>query len=220
MLQSGEIIRVGKRAYRVEYVNQSRAYCIPFTEPKEGERENKEEVALDEAEGLTSPGQKSKSRTPGSINISPNSFVERITADQAGNIVKPDPNFGKKGEYKMAVAAIPVATKTARAKDIERRANKSTRSTGGNAKIARNPKPPKEMHDCLCGCNEKTASFFCIGHDSRFKSRMMKVERGEMEVKDLPKSVQKAYDFKKRGDGFVTVKNYKGEAHSGYAPKE
>ena len=86
------------------------------------------------------------------------------------------------------------------------------------AKAEKKAKEPKvkEVHPCLCGCGAETTASFAQGHDARYKGWMIKVERGEMAVKDLPPVVQKANQFIKKGDGYVTVKNYKGEPHKGY----
>lgn len=58
--------------------------------------------------------------------------------------------------------------------------------------------------------------YFVPGHDARFKAWMVKIERGTMQQSELPKAVQKAFEFKKRGPGFVTTHSYKGEKHNGY----
>lgn len=94
------------------------------------------------------------------------------------------------------------------------------------AKAAKPPvaKKEKELRPCACGCTHEgspvmVAGYFAQGHDARFKSWMVKIERGEMKVADLPEVVQQAYKFVKRGPGFVTTKNYKGEAHNGYDKK-
>ena len=86
------------------------------------------------------------------------------------------------------------------------------------AKVAAVAKPPKEktVRPCACGCGEQVTAYFAQGHDARFKSWMVKVERGEMAVKDLPPVVQKTFQFVKRGEGYVSTKNYKGESHKGY----
>lgn len=43
--------------------------------------------------------------------------------------------------------------------------------------VERVTKPKKTMQECLCGCGEQCARFFCQGHDARlggFYSRMIK----------------------------------------------
>lgn len=86
---------------------------------------------------------------------------------------------------------------------------------GAVAKVAK-PKKEKSRQPCKCGCGEEVTGSFAQGHDARFKSWLLKVERGQMAVKELPKSVQAGYEWKKKGDGYIPTKNYKGEAHKGY----
>lgn len=214
----GEFIQTvpGGHIYRVDAVTESRARCIRVSlKTMEDEREEGEE---DEARGKV-------------INISPNAVVIRVNRIAALK----EAAEGYRREKKMSAVPIPVAEtsrvereQNRRAEMAEKRSVKKTNGAGkavalvGAAKAAkekaanRAPKAAKTVRDCLCGCGEETTAYFVPGHDARFKSRMVKVERGTMEVKDLPKSVQKAYEFKKRGDGYVTVTNYKGEKHSGY----
>lgn len=247
-LQAGKIIRTGGKLYRVEYVNFSRAYCIPLSKVAEVDAEDAEESMIAESEGSA----KAKQRTvKGAINIGPNSIVDSwdtesqaVAAMIATSVNKP-PFPGAKENKVAAVASIPVSSKSARQADKERlakaearkRANKSAgigtkKGTGAlalanrklsgaaaKAKANAKPKAPKEMKKCLCGCGEETAGFFCMGHDARFKSWMIKIERGDMAVEDLPAVVRKAYEFKKVGKGFRTTRNYKGESHQGYDKK-
>lgn len=83
-------------------------------------------------------------------------------------------------------------------------------------------KKEKVLHACKCGCTDEAgkptmvAGHFAMGHDARFKGWLLQVERGKMAVKDLPPVVQKAYQWVKKGEGYVPTTNYKGEPHSGY----
>lgn len=156
---------------------------------------------------------------------------ERIMSETAGGTqaaapaatpAKPvaAPAAGPKA-VKAAPAAQPTvsATKTANAERLARLKAK------GDAKAetkAKNPVPKKEkvMQPCKCGCETLVAGHFAQGHDARFKGWLMKIERGQMAVKDLPAKVQKAYEWKKKGEGMIPTKNYKGEPHSGYVKDE
>ena len=72
------------------------------------------------------------------------------------------------------------------------------------------------LKPCRCGCGEQIKSHFVQGHDARFKGWLLRVERGLMKVEELPKVVQKSYEWKKKGDGHIPTLNYKGEKHTGY----
>lgn len=237
MLEAGKIIRTGNKLYRVEYVNASRAYCIPLSQAKELDAEE----ALDPEE--SGPV---KQRAKG-INIAPTSLVE--TWDSEADI----PPFARPGqpvavkEKVMGIAAMPIAPRSARQdnrdrelRNAQRKSNdraagigtkngtgalsKANRKLTGAAAVAqakakaegRTPKEPKTYRKCLCGCGLDTAGHFAIGHDSRFKSWMIKIERGTAVPDDLPTVVRKAYEFKKVGPGFRTTRDYRGNPHTGY----
>ena len=124
---------------------------------------------------------------------------------------------------KSSAVAQPTLGKNAVANKERLAANAEKKA---EAKAAKPPvvKKEKELRACACGCTHEgqpvmVAGYFAQGHDARFKSWMIKIERGEMKVTDLPEVVQQAYKFVKKGDGFVTTKNYKGEAHTGYDKK-
>ena len=206
----GEFIRTlpGGPIYRVDAVSESRARCVLVS----AKALNEEWV--DEKSGRI-------------INISPNSVVLRV--DKKTILKEAEDRYRKKVEMSEGQAVgIPVAETSIREREKNRRtemAAKKAKTNGGGvalvgaakrAKENKKDRPPKTVRACLCGCGEETTGYFAPGHDARFKAWMVKVERGTMEMKDLPKAVQKAYEFKKRGAGFVTATNYKGEKHSGY----
>lgn len=220
-LRPNEIIRIGTRVYKVDYVNDSRAYCLLI--PRAGKvrmsgSETEEETVWASVKG---------------INISPNASVERLTEEDLAvlNLEQPKPEQ----ESEMAVAGIPLASKSKARSRADRHSGIGTSKGTGNLarakktqeeKIADRKIARKKVMDrrqvrlsdkkCLCGCGTNTTNYFAPGHDSKFKSWMVKVERGDMAPEQLPASVRKAYDFKKRGPGMVTSRNYKGEPHSGY----
>jgi hypothetical protein len=241
-LQAGKIIRTGGKLYRVEYVNFSRAYCIPLS--KVAEADAVDEMPEDpESEGSA----KAKQGVKGAINIGPNSIVdswdsveEAVAATINDSSIKRPPFPGAKESNVGAVSAIPVGSKSARDADKARMrarndkaagigtkkgtgalalANRKLTGAAAKAKANAKPKAPKELRKCLCGCGEETASYFCMGHDARFKSWMVKIERGDMAVEDLPAVVRKAYEWKKVGKGFRTTRDYRGGANSGYDKK-
>lgn len=77
-------------------------------------------------------------------------------------------------------------------------------------------KAEKTVKPCKCGCGGQTTAFFVPGHDARFKGWLLKVEKGQMKVNELPEAVQKGYKWVKKGDGAIPTTNYKGEPHTGY----
>lgn len=111
MLVVGQIIRMlNGKIYRVESVSSSRAYCIPIHQGKI----RTAEVSAD----TTDPGD-----VPGAINISPNSYVEVIEADnleealsgskpQPAQAAKANPSaLNRQGRDAMgSVSSIPVAS--------------------------------------------------------------------------------------------------------------
>lgn len=203
-LNDGEVLKRGDffrdypsgPLYRVTMVNTSRARCILV--PEKGNRIIK---------------------APAVMNISPRAAVTRV--DPAVT-----PSTPAKEQTMTTAAGIPVASKSTREREKERKARVATKSpstkplagaaAAAKAKVRASNKVPKTVRMCACGCGEETLSYFVPGHDARFKAWMVKIERGTMQISELPKSVQKTYEFKKRGPGFVSLTNYKGEKHSGY----
>lgn len=145
----------------------------------------------------------------------------------------------------MAVAGVPVSSpaQTLKAKNAARLAalqeqkaaakaakGKAAATPGANGKAAkapREPKAPKELKACFCGCGDTTGGTFVPGHDARFKGWLLKIEKGDEKKENLllPAIIAK---FKwvpsgmegKAGKGQRPTMNYKGEPHSGYARPE
>lgn len=70
---------------------------------------------------------------------------------------------------------------------------------------------------CMCGCGATTGGYFVPGHDSKFKSIMVRIERGQAELDELAEEVISAYEWcETSAGGFRTLTNYKGEPHDGY----
>lgn len=67
------------------------------------------------------------------------------------------------------------------------------KGNGKGAKVAKAKKPAGPVSPdgkCMCGCAEPVNRRFKPGHDARHFGRLKKIKAGEMEFKDLPKSVQ------------------------------
>jgi hypothetical protein len=197
-LQRGDFFRDYPNGplYRVSMVNTSRARCILI--PEKGVRIIK---------------------APAVMNISPRACVIRVDPSIT-------PSTPAKEQTMTTAAGIPVASKSTREREKERKSRIATKKDGApvrplagaaaKSKAKSVNKTPKTVRKCACGCGEETMGHFYTGHDARFKAWMVKIERGVMQIEELPKALQKAYEFKKRGPGFVTTTNYKGEKHSGY----
>lgn len=113
---------------------------------------------------------------------------------------------------KPTVSANKVANAERKAKLVA--ANPATKASGnGEAKAEKAPKPTRP---CVCGCTDDTGNrtmvtgYFAQGHDARFKSWMLKVERGELQVAQLPEVVQKAYKWIKTPTGYRADRHYNG----------
>lgn len=231
MLQPGQIFRQGRKVYRVRHVNASRAFCEEINP-----RTFVEESTDDDCDTVADPDTPGVKQKVKGISIANNSLVQfvesvekaRAAIDQERSTVRSVRSTKRNEESPMGtVASIPVSDKSSRQKDSARRAalagkpksasGKPLTGAAAKAKANARPKAVKELKKCLCGeCGDMTAGYFAMGHDARFKAKMVKVERGDLAVAELPKAVQKAYEFKKVGAGFRTTRNYKGETHQGY----
>ena len=58
-----------------------------------------------------------------------------------------------------------------------------------------------DVHPCACGCGQKVARTFAMGHDAKAKSMLLKAERGELRLKDLPRTLRAAEV--RKGDGLI-----------------
>lgn len=130
----------------------------------------------------------------------PTPIVPEVSENRKKNQARLEALKAKKAAEKKPVAAAAAAPGTKTAK----------------VKAEPKPKAVKEKRACRCGCGEQVNGYFAQGHDAKFKGWLLKVERGQMAVKELPVSVQKGFEWKKKGDGMVPTLNYKGEKHTGY----
>lgn len=105
---------------------------------------------------------------------------ERIHNGKNSHQPQPTPRTGERGK----VHAKPIAKPTAKPTTNTKPAGPPTASQVIFAQT---------KGFCLCGCGASTNAgrWFVQGHDARVKGWLLRVERGEMMVKDLPKLVQK-----------------------------
>jgi len=228
LLQQGEIIRMVPNGppYRVEMVNESRAYCVPLKGQQRVARVGEGEAEIREFESLG-----------GGVSISPRAIVERIDerdldeSERQRNKRKQEVN--QSGETTMATAsAIPVAEKSARGREKVRKAALARKradkhaglpGTGGKRKLAgaaarsagTKKKVVKTVRSCACGCGEETMSYFAPGHDGRWHGWMKKIAGGADPAEVIPsKKVRDSYTFKSNGKGGkVPTLDYRGDPY-------
>jgi len=75
-------------------------------------------------------------------------------------------------------------------------ANKAANKGGAGTKAPR-AKKEKTLQPCLDGCGAQVPGNFQMGHDAKLKSMILKIERGEMEMSELPEIAQELVGFKK-----------------------
>jgi len=56
----------------------------------------------------------------------------------------------------------------------------------------------KTVNQCACGCGRETKSIFAMGHDSKVKAVINKVDQGEIKVEELPDNIRKYYEARKQ----------------------
>lgn len=243
-LVAGQVVRMVPNGppYRVEYVNPSRAFCVPIrgTNVQRGGL-----IAREDA-----PDIESGSR---GINIASRAFVEILEGDPA-ELLK-QARFGRKAgaqmaqddqvtnegaaneghpteETQMSVSAIPVRSgsgggstrdreKARRAAVSSRKAAAPRKLSGAAAKAkaraaANGGAKAKTVRKCACGCGEDTASWFAPGHDGRWHGWANKLADGRIQPEDVPRKVRDAMKLKKTSSGFKPTVNYNGEAYTGH----
>lgn len=217
-LKVGEYIRLNPTGpvYKVETVNHSRAYCLPIKKKTVKVR------TLDPETGLAVNREFDK--TDDGISIAVMSLVTRVTeAEALASVDIPPKRQTKAKEDTMGASAIPVAgsSKSAREREKDRRSSRASKrearaaAVPGARRVTRE-KAPRTVRKCFCGCGEETMSYFVPGHDARFNGWMKKIASGKMEVDELKKSVRDAVGpWKKKGDGMVPSKDYKGNPYKG-----
>jgi hypothetical protein len=225
MLQEGQVIRMVANGppFRVVSVSECRAYCVPL----------KKGLVKDEGDVIEFGGFVD---SKGGVNIAPRAYVEIVEGDlgeaekrrQAAiaakngsrNVDRTDSNVTQTTENVMAASAMPVRSNREREKD--RRARLASKAagmpgrklTGAAARSAGKAKAPRTVRKCFCGCGEETMGYFAPGHDGRFHGLMKKLERGEIEPKDIRKAQAEIIGpFKKFGEGWRPSKNYKGDPY-------
>lgn len=229
-LKAGEIVRTypGGPMYEVEMVTQSRARCRVITSaqvmrraedakpvflPIPGSVQFRNEEVVTEV--LDDEEEERRGRI---INISPRSVVIRVSAADV------ERETYKRSDGTMAmknVAQLPVAGKSAKEREQDRRAKLATKPNGAarplsgaaaKAKASARAKTPKTVRECGCGCGGETMAHFVPGHDARYKGWMKKLASGELDQAGLQKLMGKKvygrYTFKKSGAGFVPKESY------------
>lgn len=207
-LKVGQLIRHDGRIARVAMVNASRA-----------------RIAWVGGVIVTSPNNGRSFQSYGNeVNISPNSHVETVEEStlSPGELARVYRLIEQ--EKQMAVASAPGVAEgtkalTLKEKNEIRKAEMAAKKA--EAKVEREAnkkeKKAKTQNPCKCGCGTLTGGFFVPGHDARFKSWLLQIERGQKKPEDLlTAEVRGSYTWKKSGKGLIPTKNYKGEAHTGY----
>ena len=207
MLKHGKLVRYEDRVWRVGLVNPSRARLDPVSG----------HVVCSPVNG------RSFQSYGGSINIGANSMIDEVSEDllTPGELAQVFRLIEQ--ENQMAVAAAPGAEakgQTLKEKNAERIAKLKAAKEAKAAEKAAEPKKEKVAktpNKCKCGCGGDTGGFFIPGHDARFKSWLLKIERGQAKPEELlTPEVRASYTWKKSGKGLIPTKTYKGEPHSGY----
>ena len=170
-----------------------------------------------------------------SVNVSPMSALEEVSLDRLTyaellRVIKleeeamsEDKKTGATEGSAAVASPIPEGggtlkdqNKARRARLVDMNEEKAKKRTEEQAAKPPRVKAEKKVRPCACGCGGQTTGFFVPGHDARFKGWLLKVERGQMKVSDLPPMVQKSYKWVEKGNGQIPTTNYKGEPHQGY----
>lgn len=196
MLRTGQYFRNGDgKLFRVQHANECRAHCIPLDGTT---------ISIPAStENGTTPGNGKTFVTRRAIDIAPGAIVTVLTEQEA-------------------LASLALQQNKEQTTMNSRTASTSTAKTSAQRseeKAARATTPTRTVQPCKCGCGEEVSSHFMMGHDARFKGWLLKVERGQMPLSQLPPSVRKAYQWVEKGEGYIPTTNYKGEPHTGYDTK-
>lgn len=128
-----------------------------------------------------------------------------------------DPIFsGMDYEYEAEEVEVKSAKGTkaqkAEVSNVERKAvlqEKKAAKSGGKEKAVR-VKKEKTMGPCLDGCGAMVGARFFPGHDAKLKAIIVKVERGELDLDDIPEPAQELTKFTK-GEVITEESKVKGE---------
>lgn len=234
LLKEGMIIRTywGGPLYEVEMVNQSRARCRLITAQAALDRRKTDRVFMP-MPGMPVPedviadveDEEEEEKRGRVINISPRSVAIRVSAAE----LEAETQSRSEGTMAMKnVAALPVAGKSGKQREAERRAKLAQKPngharplTGAAAKAKANagsrPKVAKTVRKCGCGCGGETMAYFVPGHDARYKGWMKKLGTGELTQPELQKLMGKQYGkytWKKSGAGFAPKETYQEAAEA------
>lgn len=125
--------------------------------------------------------------------------IEGLLVESKGN--------GNGGQGKRANGGVSKGKAEARKeeKEMAKQGKKVPKKAHGGKKEGK--LSPRADNDCLCGCGSKVAGRFKMGHDATYKSLILKVQRGKLEVKALPKKMQGELKFVGAGKGLLRCTN-------------
>lgn len=161
-------------------------------------------IMNEDAEALTNASQ-GKDKVLGEASAAGVTLVPWAAPEETETRPMPTSAKGRKDTTPRSVKeANAVADK---AKKVAAEKAKATPEGATKAKVVR-AKKEKVLQPCLDGCGAQVGGNFKMGHDAKLKSLILKIERGEADMADLPEIAQELVTFKK---GEVeTIKDSKG----------
>ena len=126
-------------------------------------------------------------RWPGQCPVVP--LDEVLDMDQVNNLADIPRLAGLKGQIQNEEDNV-MAGQVAQLPGVP--AQKEPKAAPAVAKAPHEPKAPKVVVPCNCGCGEQTTSRFRPGHDARYYSMLKKVVAGTMKFGELPRQMQTA----------------------------
>lgn len=118
-----------------------------------------------------------------------------------------DPVFEGMDEILVASEQTSVAAKEEDAVSEKNKEVKTAKAAKPKVEKVKVVKTAKEKTDCLCGCGKKVSGRFSMGHDSTYKSLILKVMRGKLEAQNLPKKMREELKFVSAGKGTFRCTN-------------
>lgn len=71
-------------------------------------------------------------------------------------------------------------------REVARERHKTEAATTKAERAPAKPKAEKKLRPCLDGCGQMVGGNFAMGHDAKLKSLLIKVERGDAQLTDIP----------------------------------
>lgn len=228
-LAKGQFIRMlpGRDPiYRVDYVSDSRAYCVPITLRKLVGRHTGAEIPNHDGDFFyTVSGE--------GVNIAARAHVELIDPGTFGDALhrraahqrlsEGDPIPAYEDTDMASTSPIPVAKKSASVRRGRRSTDRAVRTPGTRATSngsAKREAAPKTVRKCACGCGGETMGFFVPGHDAKYHGWERRLADGRIgsDGKDaktgervIGAKVIEAMGLKKKGEGYVPTVDYRGD---------